>query len=120
MIQRIATAAVYVEDQKRAVDFWMNKVGFELRADRPMTPEASWIEVAPPGAESCLVLYPRALMTTWAEMKPSIVFVCDDARKTYDEMKSRGVHFLEQPQQMAWGTFVRFADDDGNEFLLKS
>jgi predicted enzyme related to lactoylglutathione lyase len=119
MIEKIATAAVYVEDQTSAKDFWTKKVGFELRREQPMGPKGSWLEVAPPGAESCLVLYPRALMEDWNERKPSIVFVCGDIRGTYERMKANGVTFREEPKQMPWGTFVHFSDPDGNEFLLK-
>jgi len=71
MIQKIGTAVVYVDDQAAAVDFWTKRVGFEVRRSLPMTPQASWIEVAPPGAESCIVIYPKSLMATWREMKPS-------------------------------------------------
>lgn len=119
MITKIATAAVYVEDQQKAKAFWSEKAGFEIRADHPMGPSASWLEVAPPGAESCLVIYPRAMMQGWESMKPSIVFQCDDIEGTYEQMKANGVKFLEAPNKMPWGTYARFADEDGNEFLLK-
>ena len=52
-------------------------------------------------------------------MKPSIVFQCDDIDGTYERMKANGVKFLEAPNKMPWGTYARFADEDGNEFLLK-
>ncbi len=62
MIQTIATAAVYVEDQQKALAFWTQQVGFEVHREKPMGPDASWIEVGPAGAASCLVLYPRSMM----------------------------------------------------------
>ena len=36
MIQRIATVAVYVEDQEKALEFWRERMGFEVRAQQPM------------------------------------------------------------------------------------
>ncbi|HUC91244.1 MAG TPA: VOC family protein [Paenibacillus sp.] len=63
--------------------------------------------------------YPRAMMQGWESMKPSIVFQCDDIDGTYERMKANGVKFLEAPNKMPWGTYARFADEDGNEFLLK-
>ena len=36
MIQRIATVAVYVEDQDRALEFWRDLMGFEVRAQKSM------------------------------------------------------------------------------------
>lgn len=120
MITHIATAAVYVEDQKKAVEFWINKVGFIVKADFPMMPGANWIEVGPKDAQTNIVLYPKSIMPNWKELKPSIVFICEDVQKEYEAMKNRGVQFKEQPQKMQWGTFVSFSDPDGNEFLLKS
>jgi lactoylglutathione lyase len=120
MIKKIATAAVYVEDQERASRFWTEKMGFDLRTKNEMAPGIYWIEVAPPGAESALVLYPRRMMQDWESRKRSIVFLCDDARKAYVELSAKGVNFTEEPKTMPFGTFVSFKDDDGNEFLLKS
>jgi predicted enzyme related to lactoylglutathione lyase len=119
MIQRMATVAVYVSDQKQAREFWTAKAGFEVRRETPMGNDTSWLEVAPPGAESALVLYPRAMMANWPELKPSIVFLCDDIAETHAKMSANGVHFLEEPTTMQWGSYARFADPDGNEFLLK-
>ncbi|MBW5446902.1 VOC family protein [Cohnella sp. CFH 77786] len=119
MITQIGTVAVYVDDQQKAKTFWTEKAGFELRRETPMTPEASWIEVAPPGAQSCLVIYPKMMMAASEEMKASIVFLCDDIQGTFERMKSAGVKFLEEPNAMPWGTYARFQDEDGNEFILK-
>ncbi|MGZ4779292.1 MAG: VOC family protein [Thermoanaerobaculia bacterium] len=118
MIKRIGTASVYVTNQDKAIEFWTKKVGFEVRRDTPMAPDARWIEVGPAGAESCLVLYPRAIMPGWEQMKPSIVFISDNALKDYETLKANGVR-VEEPQKLPFGTFVKFADNDGNEFVLK-
>jgi lactoylglutathione lyase len=119
VIQSIATVAVYVEDQQKTLEFWTQKVGFEVVANHPMGPNASWIEVAPPGAQSRLVIYPKALMPDWQERKPSIVFECDDIQGTYERMVANGVKFKDSPKAMSWGTYATFEDTDGNEFLLK-
>lgn len=119
MIKRIATVAVYVENQQEALKFWTEQVGFEVRRNDPMGPGAFWIEVAPVGAESCLVLYPKQGMPDWNEHKPMIVFECSDIQQVYAEMKARGVKFLEEPKAMPWGTFVQFEDLDGHRYVLK-
>ncbi len=56
MIKQIGSVAVYVEDQKKAKPFWAEKVGFDIAADHPMGSEASWLEVAPQGAQTRLVI----------------------------------------------------------------
>ena len=112
--------AVYVDDQEKALEFWRDTVGFEVRRRESMGKIGDWLEVAPEGAGSRIVIYPRSAMENWAERKPSIVFECEDARATYDLLKERGVEFDGEPKKMAWGTYVSFRDTDGNEFLLKS
>jgi catechol 2,3-dioxygenase-like lactoylglutathione lyase family enzyme len=119
MISKIATAAVYVEDQQKAKTFWTEKAGFEIVRETQMGPNAYWLEVAPKGAESALVIYPRSMMANWSEMKPSIVFLCDDIDSTYATMKRNGVRFEGEPQKMQWGTYATFLDEDGHSFLLK-
>ena len=119
MIQQIATVAVYVADQAKALEFWRDRLGFEIRVHESMGAAGLWLEVAPIGASSRIVLYPKSMMENWRELKPSIVFECEEIRTTYEELKERGVEFVGEPQKMAWGIFVKFRDPDGNEFLLK-
>ncbi|GAX89592.1 VOC family protein [Effusibacillus lacus] len=119
MIKQIATVAVYVEDQQKAKEFWTEKAGFVAKAEHPMGPNAFWLEVGPEGAETNLVIYPRAMMPNANELKPSIVFVCDDIQETYKAMAEKGVKFKEELKQMQWGTFAIFEDLDGNEYVLK-
>ena len=106
MIRQIATVAVYVEDQEKALEFWRDRMGVEVRRNESMGEAGNWLEVAPGGAASRLVLYPKSLMTNWAELKPSIVFECDDIRGTYDSLKAKGVEFLDELAEMAWGTYA--------------
>jgi predicted enzyme related to lactoylglutathione lyase len=120
VITHIKTVAVYVEDQARALDFYTTKLGFEVRRTEAMGAHARCIELAPQGAETCVVIYPRSMMPQWEQLKPSIVFACQDIMATYALLKSRGVDFIEEPKKMAWGRFARFRDPDGNEFVLTS
>jgi lactoylglutathione lyase len=119
MIRKIATAAVYVDDQSKAVEFWTKQVGFDVHREREMGPAARWIEVGPPGAESCLVIYPRSMMEDWAQRRPSIVFECESVARSFEEMRARGVVFTQEPRQLPWGLFAIFVDDDGNWYGLR-
>ena len=106
MIQQIATVAVYMDAQDRALEFWRDQMGFELRRRESM-------------GTAGLVLYSKSMMSDWAERKPSIVFECNDIQTTFEAMKGRGVRFTEEPKKMAWGAYATFRDMDGNEFLLR-
>ena len=119
MITKIATQAVYVDDQAAAVRFWTERVGFELRFEADMGPNAKWIEVGPPGGESNLVIYPKTMMKDWAERKPSVVFACDDIQATYEGMVGRGVEFTQEPKEMPWAWFAIFIDEEGNWYGLR-
>ena len=119
MIEKIGTVGVYVDDQERAFAFWTEQVGFEERRRAPMGDGVFWLEVAPRGAQSCLVLYPKKLMPNWAERKPSVVFRCDDIDATYSALQQKGVKFEKELTEMGWGKFASFLDPDGNEFGLR-
>jgi predicted enzyme related to lactoylglutathione lyase len=118
MITKLKTQAVYVADQEKALSFYRDAVGFEVRRDLSMGPGGRWIEVAPKGAESSLVLYPKSMMEDWDTRAPSIVFACADTVATCDELSRRGVTLKKKPEKMAWGTFASFLDPDGNELGL--
>jgi lactoylglutathione lyase len=120
VITHIKTTAVYVENQEKAIEFYTETLGFEIRARAPMGPQAEWIELAPQGAQSAIVVYPRSLMEDWQRRKASIVFSCENAEVTYQELARRGVVFKQPPKEMAWGVFAIFSDPDGNEFALIS
>ncbi|MFD2671910.1 VOC family protein [Marinicrinis sediminis] len=119
MINRIATVAVYVKDQQKAKAFWTEKAGFEVKAEHPMGPGMYWLEVAPPQAETCLVIYPEGMMEDVESKNASLVFDCENIQVTYTTMKQNGVVFKGEPKAMQWGTFVQFQDEDGHEFVLR-
>ena len=56
MITNLESVTVYVNDQDQALDFYVNKLGFEKRADNPMGPGMRWVTVAPPGGKTEIVL----------------------------------------------------------------
>ncbi len=116
MITRASIVVISVSDQEKALDFYTNSLGFEKLRDDPMGPEARWIEVAPKGAETHLVLEPGLTdrIGTWA----GVIFECDDIRATHEELRGHGVEFTEKPNERPWGIWARFKDQDGNEFGL--
>ncbi|MBI4174666.1 MAG: VOC family protein [Candidatus Aenigmarchaeota archaeon] len=117
MISRIASVTIYVDDQRRAADFWQN-LGFEVLTDNDMGNGFRRIEVAAPGSETSLSLYPKKLMHG-AQPSTSIVFVCENLDYLWKEMKEKGIAFKQEPTLMQRGNFAVFLDDDGNEFVLK-
>ena len=123
-ITRVSTVGVYVSDQQAALDFYKNKLGFEVRQDMPMGGPGSprWIEVLPPGAETGIVLSTPEGMGGHAERIgtfTNIIMTADDVQKTYEELAGRGVRFMEQPAAQPWGMMQAILlDQDGNQFVL--
>lgn len=121
MIGPIKTVGIYVEDTNAALDFYLDKLGFELRRREPLGNTGhEWIEVAPKGAETCLVVYSRSLMKDWRERKTSVVFHCADVEEFCNELAARGVKIAMKPSKMEFGTFAAFEDPDGNQFGITS
>jgi lactoylglutathione lyase len=119
MITHVKLVGLFVKDQDRALDFYSNKLGFEVLANEPYGDGARWIEVAPPGAQTRLALsQPPKDMEDRVGKFSQIIFTCDDVRATYEELRQRGVTFTQEPEEQPWGVHAQFADPDGNTFVL--
>jgi catechol 2,3-dioxygenase-like lactoylglutathione lyase family enzyme len=57
-ITQVGTVMVPVSDQDRAIEFYTQKLGLELRGDTPYGDGDRWVEVAPPGAATTIALVP--------------------------------------------------------------
>lgn len=122
MINKIGKVTVYVNDQEAAKDFWINKVGFVLKHEMPMGPEAKWIEVGPSESEfTTLVLYSKSSMEQFKPEKvshPSVLFSTNDIETAYKQMQENGVK-VDEMLRMPFGTMFSFYDQDGNDYLLR-
>lgn len=119
MIKHVAITGFPVSDQAAALDFWVNKVGFEKRRDDPYGEDTRWIEVAPPGATTRIVLSPASADDpVRVGGPPALVFEPDDIQATYGAMVARGVVFTDPPTLQPWGTQAVFLDPDGRSFVL--
>src|SRR5919199_3514437 len=97
MITKASTVGIYVSDQDRALDFYVNKLGFEKLIDEPMGSGARWIEVAPAGAQTHMVLYTPPGQEDRSGTFANVILECDDMWATYEELRDRGVEFSQEP-----------------------
>jgi lactoylglutathione lyase len=122
MINKIGKITVYVQDQEQAKDFWLNKMGFVLKLEQPMGPNATWLEVGPSEDEfTTIVLYSKSAMEQHkpsAVAHPSILFSTNEIESSYEKMKENGVE-VDDMLRMPFGTMFTFRDQDGNEYLLR-
>jgi predicted enzyme related to lactoylglutathione lyase len=120
MIRQIKFASIPVRDQDAALQFYTEKLGFAIQTDQPMGEGARWIELRIPGAETRVVLFTPPGQEDRIGTASNIVFMSDDVRATYEELRERGVEFDSEPEDQPWGMFASFRDPDGNQFVLSS
>jgi uncharacterized glyoxalase superfamily protein PhnB len=131
---RIATAQLWVHDQDEALAFYTDKVGMEVRADVtvPEFGNFRWLAVAPAGQPDvaiALMAIPgapvmdsetaeqvRALMGKG--FAGTIFLTTDDVHASYEELKGRGVDFVEEPEERPYGIDSSFRDPSGNNIRL--
>jgi len=91
MISRINWATLAVADQDMMVEFFLDKLGFEKRADAEMWPGARWIEVAPNGERTGLVLSSAAAFGREPSTEYPVGFSCVDLPVTAEQLRAAGV-----------------------------
>ena len=120
-VESISAVSVRVRDQDEAVRFYTEKLGFEKRMDVPMGEGTRWVTVAPPGSRTDVTFgLDSALPADAVRMggRTGIIFQTLDLTGTVEAWKLRGVQFTQEPQQMPWGGWAEFLDQDGNIFGL--
>jgi lactoylglutathione lyase len=121
MITHINTATVQVTDQDAAIDFYVNKLGFEKRSDEPMGEGMRWVVVGPPGGQCGIVLANG--FGTGADSGPGqftgLVLTAADIYGTCKTLQERGVKFTDGPSAQPWGMVQAiFEDQDGNGYVM--
>lgn len=120
-LKYIATTTVRVSDQDKALDFYVNKLGFEKTADQPMGEGMRWVSVGLPGTQTGIVLakgYGESANNAVGTFT-GLVLDCDDIQATHEQLAAKGVTFTEPPTMQPWGMMqAQFDDQDGNGFVL--
>ena len=119
VITGIASASVFVKDQQESLNFWVEKVGFEVICDLQLESNFRWVEIAHRSSDSSINLYPKSLISKKDLIPmPVIVFRTNDIQSTFKDLKARGVTFSRNPLKSILGIHAMFKDVDGNEFLI--
>ena len=119
---RIYVTSVFVTDQKKALDFYTNTLGFKKKTDIPIG-DASWLTVVSPeqpdGTELLLEPsdHPAVKPYTSALVEdgiPTTSFAVDDIQAEVHRLRSKGVRFTQEPTEMGGVTTAVFDDTCGN------
>jgi catechol 2,3-dioxygenase-like lactoylglutathione lyase family enzyme len=143
MIQKMSHTTIYVVDQDQAKDFYVGKLGFDVKIDQSLPSGFRWLTVAPKGQPDLeIILMKIGSGTDFVQMKggdagkndkndfdimisllkrgwfSAGAFHTADCRKTVEELKAKGVEFLSEPKDQFYGVEAVFKDPFGNWFSL--
>ena len=131
MISRLNVTSIYVLDKEEALDFYVNKLGLEKGNDVRQG-DYRWLTIKVPGEQVTEVsleqpgppLHDEATATQIRELITKgalggLVFITDDARGLYGELKERGVtDFTQEPTDHFYGTDMGLRDPFGNPIRI--
>jgi len=116
--------AIVVDEYDAAISHYVNDLGFSLIEDKEMTPEKRWVVVAPStdGAKILLAKavtdQQRAAIGNSTGGRVGFFMYTTNFVEAYENYKARGIEFVEQPRQEAFGQVVVFKDKYGNKWDL--
>src|SRR5512133_1375024 len=124
MLKQLTNVQVWVHDQDEARAFYTEKLGLELRDDVtvPEMGNFRWLTVGVPGQPDVAIVLmavpgpPVFDQETHDQIKALIskgaasglFFAADDVQATYEELKTRGVDFQQEPTQQPYGIDAGF------------
>jgi len=120
-MQNLFQIALVVADYDEAIRFYTDTLGFVLVEDTVLSDSKRWVVVAPPGSQGCNLLLAKAVgeeqTSRIGNQTGGRVFLflhTDDFWRDYQTFKDRGVRFVREPSEEAYGTVAVFQDLYGN------
>lgn len=108
-------------DYDDAIDFYTEKLGFELIEDTPISDSKRWVLISPKPGEGCQLLLAKAVgeeqTSRIGNQTGGRVFLflhTDDFWRDYNDFLSKGIRFVREPKIEAYGTVAVFEDLYGN------
>ncbi|MCD9468380.1 VOC family protein [Photobacterium iliopiscarium] len=122
MKQSIIHVALVVKDYDEAIDFYVNKLKFELVEDTYQAEQDKrWVVISPPGSKGMTLLLARAskpeqdnFIGNQSGGRVFLFLSTDDFWRDYNRMVSDGIKFVREPQVQDYGTVAVFEDLYGN------
>ena len=131
---KITNAQLWVHDQDEALAFYTKKVGMEVRSDVtvPELGNFRWLTVSPAGQDDVAIVLmaipgPPVMDAETAEQVRTLMakgfagtvfLTTDDCHAAYNELRARGLEFVEAPEERPYGIDSSFRDPSGNNIRL--
>ena len=131
MFNSISHASIYVTDQDEALDFYVGKLGLEVRADVDME-VMRWLTIGAPGQDDFQILLEKptnsfideesrgqigSLLSKGA-MGLGFILYTDDCRRTFDDLVAKGVEAIDEPTERFYGIDCAVRDPFGNHIRI--
>ena len=114
---KLELVAVPVSDVDRAKAFYTEQAGFHADHDYTVSDEIRFVQLTPPGS-ACSIAVGRGLVDAPPGSVQGLQLVVTDIAQARDELAARGVA-VSEVQVFPWGSFVFFADPDGNRWAVQ-
>lgn len=122
MQQALIHVALVVKDYDEAIDFYVNKLHFELIEDTYQAEQDKrWVVVSPPGSQGATLLLAKASKSEQervvGQQTAGRVFLflsTDDFWRDYHRMVAEGIRFVREPAEQEYGVVAVFEDLYGN------
>jgi catechol 2,3-dioxygenase-like lactoylglutathione lyase family enzyme len=114
---KLELVAIPVSDVDRAKAFYADKVGFNADHDHRVSDEIRFVQLTPPGS-ACSIVLGKGISDAAPGSVQGVQLVVPDINKARAELVDRGVE-VSDVQQFPWGSFVFFADPDGNRWSVQ-
>ena len=119
-VSKIGTVVIPVADQDRELEFYVEKLGFEKRADVPFGNGQRWVEVAPGDAVTTIALAPPPPGRSTGNRETGIGLQTEDIDAFHAELKAAGVDVDPEVSRMGDPVppllFLR--DPEGNSLMV--
>lgn len=118
-VAQVATVMVPVADQDKAIEFYIEKLGFEKRTDVPFGDGNRWVEVGPVGAATTVALV-QPMEGQEVGIEARVAFESTDIEADHAALRGRGVDVDAEVMRMGGPVppMFFFRDQDGNRLLI--
>ena len=116
MDMKLELVMVPVSDVDRAKEFY-EKVGFQTDHDHEISDDVRFVQMTPPGS-ACSIAFGKGLTKMAPGSLDNLQVVVTDIEEAHAALVERGVE-VSAIEDMPWGSFVFFADPDGNRWAVQ-
>jgi catechol 2,3-dioxygenase-like lactoylglutathione lyase family enzyme len=114
---KLELVSIPVSDVDRSIEFYAEKVGFNLDHDNRVSDDLRFVQLTPRGS-ACSIAFGVGLTDKEPGSIGGLQLVVSDADAARAELVERGVE-VSEVQEFPWGRFVFFNDPDGNGWSVQ-